>query len=227
MNIIKPTHIQIEKEYVALSVDKPVKVVSSAMHNAGVGMYSHLVNRSVAYDYDCMDAHSDLANFLEEKGFPTKQSVAMMTAVFTHHAVVRAYDYEGTSIVVVITAGLGNAVDITRAFHREDKMHAGTINTWVIVNGELSDEAFFQAMISATEAKSKALFNENIIDSTTGTIATGTSTDSLLIAATQSGPFHQYAGPITPLGTLVGYAVYETMRIAIAGYKAYKEENPS
>ena len=40
-----------------------------------------------------------------------------------------------------------------------DKPRIGTINTWVIVNGELPDEAFIQAMITATEAKTKALAN--------------------------------------------------------------------
>jgi iron complex transport system ATP-binding protein len=43
----------------------------------------------------------------------------------------------------------------------------------------------------------------------TGTIATGTSTDSILIAATQTGELLEYAGTITPLGKLIGKAVYE------------------
>jgi len=124
----------------------------------------------------------------------------------------------------MITAGLGNAVDITRAFHRMEQYHAGTINTWVLINGRLSDEALFQAMISTTEAKVKALADEGITDPTTGTQATGTSTDSLLIAATEEGDYHQYAGPITMLGKVIGYGVYETMREAIRKYKKDKEE---
>ena len=39
--------------------------------------------------------------------------------------------------------------------------------------------------MTATEAKTKALQSENIRDERSGTIATGTATDSLLIVATQ------------------------------------------
>ncbi len=113
---------------------------------------------------------------------------------------------------------------LPRAFHREEQYHAGTINTWVLINGKLSDEALFQAMISTTEAKVKALVDEGITDPTTGTQATGTSTDSLLIASTEEGgDFHQYAGPITMLGKVIGYGVYETMCEAVRKYKKDKE----
>jgi iron complex transport system ATP-binding protein len=46
-------------------------------------------------------------------------------------------------------------------------------------------------------------------DSVTGTIATGTSTDSILIASTQRGQKLEYAGTITPLGKMIGQGVYE------------------
>ena len=46
-------------------------------------------------------------------------------------------------------------------------------------------------------------------DPVTGTLATGTSTDSILIAATQRGEKLQYAGTITPLGKLISQGVYD------------------
>ncbi len=102
--------------------------------------------------------------------------------------------------------------------------YIGTINTWVIVNGKLSDEAFYQAMITATEAKTKALAEEGIRDLQTNTIATGTATDSLLIAATQQGEEMPYAGPITDVGKLIGHGVFETTVEAIRKYKQSKNE---
>ena len=59
-------------------------------------------------------------------------------------------------------------------------------------------------------------------DPLTGTIATGTSTDSLLVAATQQGEFLPYAGPITPLGKLIGHGVYDCTVRAIRAYKKAK-----
>lgn len=226
MALLQKEAIQITGQYVAVHTDSPLKVVSSAMHNPGFGYYTHLMNRTVPLNYDERQPHEELQHFLQTEGFPVNQTVAMMTAVFASHATIREFTYEGIHLVLMITAGLGNAVDITRAFHREEQYHAGTINTWVLINGKLSDEALFQAMISTTEAKVKALIDENIKDPTTGTQATGTSTDSLLIASTEEGEYHQYAGPITMLGKVIGYGVYETMREAIQKYKKDKEENP-
>lgn len=226
MVLIQKERIKITEQYVALQMEKPLKVVSSAMHNPGFGYFTSFVNRTVSYTYDDQNPHEELARFLKKEGFQTSETVAMMTAVYARYATVREFDYEGNHIVVMITAGLGNAVDITRAFHRQEQYHAGTINIWVLINGALSDEALFQAMISTTEAKVKALFDEGIIDPTTGTQATGTSTDSLLIASTEQGTFHQYAGPITMLGKVIGHGVYETMREAIQKYKKDKKENP-
>lgn len=226
MVLIQKEQIKITDQYVALQMEKPLKVVSSAMHNPGFGYFTSFVNRTVSYTYDDQNPHEELARFLKKEGFQTSETVAMMTAVYARYATVREFDYEGNHIVVMITAGLGNAVDITRAFHRQEQYHAGTINIWVLINGALSDEALFQAMISTTEAKVKALFDEGIIDPTTGTQATGTSTDSVLIASTEQGTFHQYAGPITMLGKVIGHGVYETMREAIQKYKKDKKENP-
>ena len=213
MVVLQKEHVIITDQYVALKMEKPLKVVSSAMHNPGFGYYANFINRSVSYNYDERHPHEELKRFLEGEGFKASETVAMMTAVFARYATVREFDYEGIRIVVMITAGLGNAVDITRAFHRQEQYHAGTINTWVLIN-------------STTEAKVKALFDEAIVDPTTGTQATGTSTDSLLIASTEEGDYHQYAGPITMLGKVIGHGVYETMREAIQKYKKDKEENP-
>lgn len=95
-------------------------------------------------------------------------------------------------VIVVVTAGVGNAIDVSQSYKRNDFFRVGTINTWVLINGKLSDEAFVQAMMTATEAKSKALQHEEVYDSVSNTIATGTPTDSLLIASTQAGELMQY-----------------------------------
>jgi len=214
--------IHIFDDYVALQTASAMKVVSSAMHNPGFGNYTHLMNRTVPITYDERQPHQELLQFLQAQHFPHDNTVAMMTAVQAKFATIRDFTYEGIHLVIMITAGLGNAVDITRAFHREEQYHAGTINTWVLINGKLSDEALFQAMISTTEAKVKALVDEGITDPTTGTLATGTSTDSLLIASTEEGDFHQYAGPITMLGKVIGYGVYDTMCERLGNTKKIK-----
>ena len=61
--------------------------------------------------------------------------------------------------------------------------------------------------------------SENIRDERSGTIATGTATDSLLIVATQKGEEMLYGGPITEVGKMIAKGVYETTVQAIRNYK--------
>ena len=200
----------------------PLKTVSSAVVNAGFGWFRTFVNRHVKADYECDDSIKEMFDYLQAQGFSTTDTVGMMTAVQTKHVVIEEYVGTFGSIIIAVTAGVGNAVDVSKAFEREDEPYAGTINTWIIVNGKLSDEAFIQAMITATEAKTKALQNEDVRDSITNTLATGTSTDSLLVAATQKGELLPYARPITELGKCIGRGVFECTTLAIKRYKVAK-----
>ncbi|SIB98102.1 Adenosylcobinamide amidohydrolase [Mycobacteroides abscessus subsp. abscessus] len=52
-----------------------------------------------------------------------------------------------------------------------------------------------------------------------GTLATGTSTDSILVAAAQSGKRLEFAGTITPLGKLISKAVYDCTAEALHKYR--------
>jgi iron complex transport system ATP-binding protein len=200
--------------------DVPLKTVSSAVINAGAGWYRTFINRHVDMNYDIDDSLSEMTSFIEERGFKPTDTVGMMTAIKTEHVIIKEFPSSFGSVVIAVTAGVGNAVDVSKAIERP--LGVGTINTWILVNGALSDEAFIQAMITATEAKTKALHQEGVKDPLTGTIATGTSTDSCLVAATQQGTIMPYAGPITELGGLIGSGVYQCTIEAIALYRKAK-----
>lgn len=211
--------IKILNDYVLLQTVSPLKVVSSALHNAGFGWYHTFMNRAVNQDYMCENAHEEMEHFIALQGFKPAMTVGMMTAVAAKHAIIRQYTEDGLTVVVMVTAGVGNAVDASKAYLRQPILQVGTINTWVILNGTLTDESFIQAMMVANEAKVKAMADEEIIDKVSQTIATGTSTDSLLMAATQQGNLQQYAGTVTTAGRLIGRAVYEATVEALVDYK--------
>jgi iron complex transport system ATP-binding protein len=219
-----PSHVTLEQftikdEFVHLQTTAPLRTLSSAMHNPGFGWFRHFVNRSVDATYMAADAHAEMKRYIEQQQLPIAQTVAMMTAVDAKHAVIRRYTDEDADIFVMVTAGIGNAVDAARGHLHEELQTVGTINLWVIVNGHLTDESFMQATMTAVEAKVKAMHDDGIRDRYTDTLATGTSTDSILVAATQSGPRYEYAGTITSLGKLIGRGVYECMHIALDDYK--------
>ncbi|AQQ54316.1 adenosylcobinamide amidohydrolase [Planococcus lenghuensis] len=214
--------LKLSVDMVTLESPVPLKTVSSAVVNAGAGWYRTFLNRHVSVDYNCDDSTAEMTAFIEKCGYKVTDTVAMMTAVRTEDAIVKEYEGAFGSVIIAVTAGVGNAVDVSRAAERA--VQVGTINTWVLVNGTLSDEAFIQAMITATEAKTKALFQEEVRDPLTNTIATGTSTDSCLIAATQQGEKLPYAGPVTELGALIGTGVFECTVEAIRLYMEAKQK---
>ncbi|PSL40588.1 iron complex transport system ATP-binding protein [Planomicrobium soli] len=220
-SLITAEDFAVSSDYVLYQSPVPLKTVSSAVINAGAGWYRTFMNRHVSDTYECDDSTQEMADFIEQEGFKPTDTVGMMTAVRTEDAIVKEYMGPFGSVVIVVTAGVGNAVDVSQALDRAVKV--GTINTWIFVNGELSDEAFIQAMITATEAKSKALHHEEVMDPLTNTIATGTSTDSCLVAASQQGERLPYAGPVTELGKMIGAGVFECTVRAIRLYREAKK----
>lgn len=213
----------ITKDYIIYSSKSPLKVISSAVHNAGIGWYETFLNRSIGPDYPIEQLKEETIQFLLEHHFSPTNSVVMLTAVETNCVEIQRFTAGELEIFVMVTAGVGNAVDVTMTYLRKDNPYIGTINTWIFINGKLTDEAFIQAMITATEAKTKALANQQVVDPFTGTIATSTATDSLLIAATQHGETMPYAGPITEVGKLIGRGVFETTIQAIKKYEAKRK----
>ncbi|MDC6270347.1 adenosylcobinamide amidohydrolase [Lysinibacillus fusiformis] len=217
--VIKKEHFIVTEHFIQLQSEIPIKTVSSAVHNPGIGWHNCLLNRSVPSDYVISDVKREVNEFLQRGHFSPTNTVVMLTAVPTALVAINEISAPFGSVIVAVTAGVGNAVDVSRVHERQDKPYIGTINTWVIINGCLSEEAFFQAMMTATEAKTKAMQSENIRDERSGTIATGTATDSLLIAATQKGKEMLYGGPITEVGKMIAKGVFETTVQAIRNYK--------
>lgn len=196
-------------EFICLKSPIPLRTMSSGVIGAGTGWQHTFVNRHVHKDYDCSNHRAEMAAFLLTNGFEPSETVGMMTAVILEDVVYDLYKADGFSVFAVVTAGVGNAVDASKSELHTLGMVPGTINTWIFVNGELSEEAFIQSIMTATEVKVKAVNELKVIDQVTGTMATGTSTDSILIAATQTGRELDYAGTITPLGKLISKAVYQ------------------
>ncbi|RSD28942.1 adenosylcobinamide amidohydrolase [Mesobacillus subterraneus] len=201
--------LKMSEEFVVLESPILLKTMSSGVVGSGTGWHSTFVNRHVNKNYDCSDHRKEMAEYISDHGLDPGETVGMMTAVMLEDVCFKLYEEEGFSVFIVVTAGVGNAVDASKSAEYTYEKSPGTINTWVFVNGELTEEAFIQCIMTATEAKTKALHDLDIRDRSSGTIATGTSTDSILIAAAQQGEKLEYAGTITPLGQVVGKGVHE------------------
>lgn len=221
--MIRKDDFHLEEERITLIAKGALKTLSSAVIGAGFGWYTNFVNRHVPINYSCEDVKAEMEAYLKAHQFHPKETIGMMTAANLSDVAIEEWHEGELSIVVVVTASVSNAVDVARCDEHDVSMNVGTINTWVFVNGTLSDEAFIQAVMTATEAKAKAMFDEEIKDDVTNTIATGTSTDSILIAATQRGEYVPYAGTITKAGKLIGKGVYACTKKALQSAKNVHE----
>ncbi len=216
---IDERYLERSDNMITLTTPFPLRTMSSGVVGSGTGWYRTFVNRHVPKSYSCSDHKEEMATFLEERGIDPTETVGMMTAVRLEDVSYRLVEDEGVSVFVVVTAGVGNAVDASKSAEHVYEPLPGTINTWIFVNGTLTDEAFIQSIMTATEAKVKVMHDQQVKDSVTGTIATGTSTDSILVAATQRGQHQAYAGTITTLGKLISLGVYTCTTEALEKYR--------
>ncbi|SFD40702.1 iron complex transport system ATP-binding protein [Lentibacillus persicus] len=210
---IDSSMLSVKTDRIALTSPIPLRTLSSGVCGAGIGWNNQFVNRHVPDDYYCADPADEMQAYLETNGFDVSRTVGMMTAVDLKNVAHSHSENKGVSLFTVVTAGTENATDSARPVAQT--LAQGTINIWLFVNGCLTDQAFIQAIMTATEAKAQALKELDIHDKWTGTIATGTSTDSILVAATQQGRSVPYAGAATELGQLIGQSVFTETKKAI------------
>ena len=221
--ILDESYLITSEECIHFSAPYPLKCMSSGIIGAGIGWYIDFINRRVSEDYDCSDYQGDMRKYLVQKDLDPTLTVGMMTALDLTNMVCDRFEAEGKSVFVVVTAGVGNAIDVSTSYQYDIDSKPGTINTWVFINGKLSDEAYIEALVTSTEAKVRALHDMNVRDRRTGNLATGTPTDSILIASSQKGDHEPFAGPITSIGKLIGRGVYEVTKTAIERYLDKKE----
>lgn len=212
----RPLTFSSSQSCLVVSAKTPLYTLSSALLGEGFGHRQHFANFHVDKHYDGHHPRDDLSRWLANRHLPVS-SVAMMTAVYLHSASVTSITLDGTpdGVMALVTAGVGNAVDISVAHTSDQRLvlrtspRIGTINTFLFVDANLTDGALVNASLSATEAKVQALREVGVKDPYSGTPATGTSTDSLSIAATQQGEATPYAGSGTLVGRAIGQVVYQ------------------
>ena len=188
-----------------LSAETPLITLSSAVVGGGFQQSHTILNRHVSLDYDCSDPVDDLLQFASALNI-TECFVGMLTGVPMNGTRVVNVRKENLSVSSIITAGMGNAV--TSGVSKPVPLKPGTVNIVVLVDANLVPAAMVNAVITATEAKASVLIACGV-KSGGGDVATGTSTDAIVIACSGRGAPLLYAGPGTDVGYLIGRSVRE------------------
>jgi adenosylcobinamide hydrolase len=157
-----------------------------------------VLNHEVGKDFDHTDPVAYMATVASKLGIKGPY-FPFLTAVYMQNLCV----VRDQQVTAFITAGISNP------FH--DPSMPGTINILLVVHGKMSEGALAGAVITATEAKAKALFEM-------GFDFTGTTTDAAAVLVEEPrtdvcGPiFFEYSGT----GTDIGQSIYRCVKKGVA-----------
>jgi adenosylcobinamide amidohydrolase len=169
----------------------------------GLGLRHWILNVQVPLDYDCDDPQTDLAALAADAGLGGS-GAGMMTAVDVRSASTVSWEGIDVDATVGVRAPLWAAADEEGVATRAA---VGTINMVIALPERLSDAALVNAVSTATEAKTQALWDA-------GLGGTGTATDALCILCPPAGTAHPYGGPRSTWGARLARAVH---RAVLAG----------
>ncbi|MCG8403409.1 MAG: adenosylcobinamide amidohydrolase [Firmicutes bacterium] len=209
-------YMQSRKTFLVSSAS-PLKVLGSTVLGGELRWASHIINHSVDKDYRGSDPEEDLRRVAEKMQLG-RDVLGMMTAVSVTHTVLSHGKHYNLTVATLCTAGISNpgvAGSSVGKLLRDSKQ--GTINLIVLIDGNLTDAAMVNAVMTATEAKTRALFKAKI-SLPGGERITGTTTDAMVVACTARGETVFYSGTATDLGYLIGHTVYKAVRQGVDSY---------
>ncbi|MUT67031.1 adenosylcobinamide amidohydrolase [Paenibacillus sp. NEAU-GSW1] len=201
-------------ERIVVSCPAPLRTLSSAVHLGGFAAANHIVNWKVPLSYKGADPGADAEVQLAKWGLNAVETVCLLTAAKLTHASVAEEDGDCFKLVCCTTSGTSNGARAGMSRKSFSAYAPGTINTVLLIDGHMSDSAMVNAVIQASEAKAAALQDLGIADAENGSIATGTTTDAIVVGVSgrgYNGAVHAYAGAATTIGNAIGRLVYETV----------------
>ena len=201
--MIAGVSVEAGREAVVLVSQRPLRVLSSAVHHGGFADARAVVNLHVDKNDPCADPAGMIAGFAARVGVPAPW-VGLLTGALTERAAVALEVTKGLRALAVTTVGLSNLVSAGQS--PIAIWTPSTINTVVVVDADPEPAALVNAVITATEVKGLALRAAGLVVEA-GVAASGTSTDAVVIAATGRGVRARFGGPASPLGWVVARAV--------------------
>jgi len=166
-----------------------------------------------------VDARHFLRKRLVQNGIP--DPVGLMTGCDLDTYVERQAHFGSIAVRCVVTVGLDNALragDPPGAF-----VPAGTINLLCQTSFPLTEEASFEALALAAEARAGALVALDVRSRRTNLPATGTGTDCVVVAAPSGGVPVEYVGKHTTAGWLIGATVASAVHEGAVQWRAAPE----
>jgi iron complex transport system ATP-binding protein len=197
--------------FIVLEFDHPLRTLSSASAGGGYRRVQTIVNLKTDTQEMLDNTPEDLITKFFIKGGSDIPGIGLLTSAEMEYAQFVTAQERGIGVLAVVTAGISNALNIAERSDTEfsggSNSRFGTINIIVITSAYLFDECMVSSIITATEAKTAALLDLQVRSVITGSQATGTGTDTIVIVS-GNGMQIRYAGGHTLYGQLLGQVVY-------------------
>jgi adenosylcobinamide amidohydrolase len=185
------------------------RMISTGVLGGGLGAREWVLNAQVPAAYARTDPAEHLRELTRDLGL-TGPGVGLLTAAEVTGLVQR----EDEGVQAAATVGLQVPTWAAAPPGHPDPDLAGTINVIVVLPVPLTDAAFVNAVVTATEAKTQAVLDA-------GFAATGTATDALCVAAPIDTKREQeFTGPRSVWGARIARAVHAAVRTGAVGYAA-------
>ena len=212
----------------AVLFDTELSTVSSAIYNGGFKKTGAILNVQAPPELSDRKLHDNPQKFITESAKKlglTNNFVGMITAAAVDKFTLVTKKDGNLSVSVTATAvdPEGNTCSHAESAGENIKVAemTGTINIMVIIDGNPTESCMVSSVLTATEAKTAALWELNIRSRYSGNIATGTITDAIIVAKTSRGKPIVYGGPSSKLGQLVGYCTRKAVKEAIMKANEY------
>jgi adenosylcobinamide amidohydrolase len=186
------------------------RMISTGVLGGGLGPREWVLNAQVPAAYDRTDPAEHLRELARGLGL-TGPGIGLLTAAPVTDLVQR----QDEEVHAAATVGLRVPTWAAAPPGRPDPELAGTINVVVALPVPLTDAAFVNAVVTATEAKAQAVLEA-------GFAATGTATDAICIAAPidRNNREEEFTGPRSAWGARIARAVHAAVRAGAVGYAA-------
>ena len=209
---IEGVRAEIKDDCLLIYSEKPFEVLTSSNKSQGHDKYSWIIDKQVPLDSD----HSKLDQLLEESiekmGLP-KQTLGFVTAAKVENVVIVSERQETLTVSTAVTAGIHAAA--TAGDKAAGDLIPNTVNTIVIVDGNITVSGMVSAVVTATEAKTVVFRELNIKSLVSGEIATGTASDAIAVACTGFGKQTAFAGTGSKLGEVIARTVRQATKACL------------
>jgi adenosylcobinamide amidohydrolase len=216
----------------AVLSDTELSTVSSAIYNGGFKKVKAILNVQAPEEYSDRQLHESpqklIINAAKKLGISNKFVGMITAAAVDKFSLVSKKDGDlAVSVIATAVDPEGNTCSHAESAGEIIKVEetVGTINLMVVIDGNPTESCMVSTILTATEAKSAALWELDIRSRYSGDVATGTITDAIIVAKTSRGAPIVYGGPASKLGQLVGYCTRKAVKEAVMKANDYCDKH--